>query len=858
MTRLPRTVQAHWLRLSTLRWISASFALMVLGLGAVAGWYGRADIERQALQSTEALARALEDHANQAFNTVDVTLATLSEAVRFDGIYAGEPLRLQQALAQAQASNPMLRSLSVLDGRGRVLASSAADNVGVRIDLKRLGTPGLGAVDKLSELTAGRDLADFAAIVAAEVQGLPAPVSRRAFLSLVRQAAGEQLRYVVAVLNPGFFDNRHSLMLPDSGHAAALFGINGRLISATEGIRLLPGQQLAAHRIFGDYLPAIESAAFIGVGIDGDKAVTAFRTLRHRPIAVVVERSFASLQDEFFELTAMIGCLIGAALLAIGGVFVLSLRNLRQHEILQSALEVSREQVAASEQDMRLLVEGVEELIFRTDALGVITFVNGRWQQLTGRSAAEARGRHLSELCLPDDRASVEALLLLGTAAPTRKPSPLLVRIQGAQRVCLLELVAVPVFRPDGSLLAFAGSASDVTERQRTQDALQSQLDLTARLFEVSPTALFVKDELGRFTSVNRAWLELMDLTSEQALGRNSAQIFGPMADAHLAYDMKLLAVGTTVRYENSLKRRNRPLRETLVAKVLLTHSDGSPAGVVGSITDLTEFRQTERRLLLAQQSVVQATRAKLAFERSFISMAAHELRTPLSGLRLETQLLAAAVEPGERKERNDNLLASVDRVSHVLSQLMLLSRVDGLSYAAADMGTIDLELMYFKVMSDLQERAVEREIRLRAQLSGYSVTGIEFCVFTIMRNLLDNALHYTPVGAQVRIWAESTDTAVAFIIDDSGPGIPVELRERAFERFYRLSRQQPKGAGLGLSIVRSIALLHGIKVVLQDSPLGGLRVRVVFERDPVELKVERDSHLVDLNPPAVVGGVPS
>ena len=847
MAKLPRAEQAHWLQLSTLRWISATSALVVLGLGGVAGWYGRVDIEHQALQSTEALARVLEDHANQAFNTVDVTLATLADAVRFDGIYAGEPQRLQQALAQAQANNPLLRSLSVLDSQGRVLASSAADNLGVLIDLKRLGVPGTTAVDKLSDLTAGRDLAEFAAISAAQAQGRQLPVSRSAFMSLVRLAAGAQPRYLVAVLNPGFFDNRHSLMLPDTGHVAALFGINGHLISATEGIRLAPGQQLAAHRVFGDYLPATESAAFIGVGIDGDKAVSAFRTLRYRPIVVVVERSFANLQDEFFELTEWIAGLTGIALMVIGGVFVLSLRNLRHYEVLQSALEISREQVAASEQNLRLLIEGVDELIFRTDTLGVITFVSGRWQQMTGRRSAEACGRRMSELCLPEHQASVEALLLVRTVAPTRKSDPLLVRIQGEQSVRLLELVVVPVFHSDGSLLAFAGSASDVTERQRTHEALQRQLDLTARLFEVSPTALFVKDQLGRFTSVNRAWLDLMDLTSEQVLGRNSLEIFGPQADDHLAQDQQLLALGATVRYESSLKRRNRPLRETLIAKVLLTHGDGSAAGIVGSIIDLTEFRQTERSLMQAQESVVQAARAKLAFERSFISMAAHELRTPLTGLRLETQLLAAAVEPVERLERSDNLLACVDRVSHVLSQLMLLSRVDGLSYAAADMATIDLGLVYFKVMSDLQERAVEREIRLRAQLNGYRVTGIEFCVFTIMRNLLDNALHYTPVGAQVRIWAESSATAVTFIVDDSGPGIPVELRERAFERFYRLSRQQPKGAGLGLSIVRSIAKLHGIKVALQDSPLGGLRVRVVFARHPVELNAELDSNLIAL-----------
>ncbi|MGS0754998.1 PAS domain S-box protein [Roseateles sp. GG27B] len=669
MAPKPTSEQAHWLRLSTLSWISGAFALVVLTCGGVTEWEGRIDIERQALHSVDALARALEEHANQAFNTLDVTLTTLADAVRSDGIYADEPLRLEQALAQAQASNPLLRSLSVLDGQGQVLASSAADNSGVLVDLKRLGTPIAGAVDKLSELTEGRDLAEFSAISAAQVLGVPLLPSRSAFLSLVRLADGAQPRYLVAVLNPGFFDNRHSLMLPDENHAAALFGINGRLISATEGIRLQPGQVIKAHRVFGGYLPDIESASFVGIGIDGEKAVTAFRTLRHRPIAVVVERSFASLQDEFFELTQWVVGLTGFALLTIGGVFALSLRNLRQHEVLQNALEESRERVASSEQDLRLLVEGVEELIFRTDALGCITFVNGRWQQMTGRSGAEARGRRLSELCLADHKASVDALFLPAEAGMARQPTPMLVRIQGAQSIRLIELAVVPVLRPDGDLLAFAGSASDVTERQRIQDALQSQLALTARLFEVSPTALFVKDELGRFTTVNRAWLELMDLTPEQVLGRNTLEIFGPLADFHLAHDQQVIALGATIRYENSLKRRNRPPRETIVAKVLLTHADGSPAGIVGSIADMTEFRQTERRLLLAQQTVVQATRAKLTFERSFISMAAHELRTPLTGLRLETQLLAAAAEPADRLERINNLLSSVDRVSHVLNR---------------------------------------------------------------------------------------------------------------------------------------------------------------------------------------------
>jgi signal transduction histidine kinase len=113
------------------------------------------------------------------------------------------------------------------------------------------------------------------------------------------------------------------------------------------------------------------------------------------------------------------------------------------------------------------------------------------------------------------------------------------------------------------------------------------------------------------------------------------------------------------------------------------------------------------------------------------------------------------------------------------------------------------------------------------------TVLGEEQALRTLLANLLDNALRYTPVGGHVLIAANCAPDSISVRIEDSGPGIPAEERTRVFDRFYRGEGTEEPGTGLGLAIVKSIAERYGLILVLSDSPAGGLAVRIDFRRAP-------------------------
>lgn len=222
-----------------------------------------------------------------------------------------------------------------------------------------------------------------------------------------------------------------------------------------------------------------------------------------------------------------------------------------------------------------------------------------------------------------------------------------------------------------------------------------------------------------------------------------------------------------------------------------------------------------------------------LSVERNLTAAASHELKTPLAALRLHAQVAARAQDEQDRATALRAVITCVDRITHLLHQLLVLARVDSLQQQEAAMSELSLERVYLDVMSDLQESAAARHIRLRADLGQTTLRGLEFGVFTLLRNLLANAIQYSPEGGEVHLAATRSGQVLQLTVDDAGPGIPAALRERAFERFYRLPDTRGAGAGLGLAIAQSIAQLHGARIELLDSPLGGLRVQVQFAASP-------------------------
>lgn len=219
-----------------------------------------------------------------------------------------------------------------------------------------------------------------------------------------------------------------------------------------------------------------------------------------------------------------------------------------------------------------------------------------------------------------------------------------------------------------------------------------------------------------------------------------------------------------------------------------------------------------------------------LSVERGFTAVAAHEMRTPLAGLRAHAQLATRAQSADELKQALDSLMVGADRAAHLLDQLLDLARVDNMPKNVESLfEPLALSDVHREVMQELGPRGDRKRIAFSARFQADRILGHRFAVHVLLRNLIANAIAYTPEGGQIEVSARREGDTIELCVDDSGPGIQPEDRERALQRFNRLGRTQVDGSGLGLAIVHSVTELHRAGLQLTDSPLGGLRVAVRF-----------------------------
>lgn len=247
-----------------------------------------------------------------------------------------------------------------------------------------------------------------------------------------------------------------------------------------------------------------------------------------------------------------------------------------------------------------------------------------------------------------------------------------------------------------------------------------------------------------------------------------------------------------------------------------------SDAGVPKEVSRLLD----ELNLLLRRMSQA------LQSQQRFVADAAHELRSPLTALKLQVQILARARDEQARTQAITRLLGGVDRASRLVEQLLSLARQDPLAQADArrDVALADcVESAAGDIMPLASARGIHIERHCDTQVMVY---GDEESLRMLVRNLLDNAARYTPEHGTVRIALTAGGGAAVLTVDDSGPGIPPDSRSRVFDRFYRLHGTNSNGSGLGLAIVKAIAERHGAVVKLDTSALGGLRVEVAFAHD--------------------------
>lgn len=222
--------------------------------------------------------------------------------------------------------------------------------------------------------------------------------------------------------------------------------------------------------------------------------------------------------------------------------------------------------------------------------------------------------------------------------------------------------------------------------------------------------------------------------------------------------------------------------------------------------------------------------RLSLAFEaeRRFTADAAHELRTPIAALLVHAENARRTRNEGTRTAALDRIAVAARRLQRLVEQLLTLSRLDP-DAGLGDWEPVNLAALATDEVRQASARADGAGVRLECDFHPLPpMQGNVVMLGVLIRNLLDNALRHTPRGGRVRLSTCSAAGAAEFVVQDDGPGVPPALRERVLERFYRAPGQGGEGSGLGLSIVRRIAEIHGASLRLEDAA-PGLKVVVSF-----------------------------
>jgi len=234
--------------------------------------------------------------------------------------------------------------------------------------------------------------------------------------------------------------------------------------------------------------------------------------------------------------------------------------------------------------------------------------------------------------------------------------------------------------------------------------------------------------------------------------------------------------------------------------------------------------------LVAALNDLLARLERALTAQREFVADAAHELRTPLTALRLQVQLAERARDPEERAAAFATLHQGLGRATHLVEQLLTLARQEP-EVVQRPPTEIDLAELARTVTAECAPLAEAKGLDLGVtRANAVTVRGDREGLHTLLANLVDNAVRYTPAGGRIDVSAYPETGQAVLEVVDTGPGIPREERERVFDRFYRRAANEMPGSGLGLAIVKNVADRHRARIVLEDGPNGvGLAVRVLF-----------------------------
>jgi PAS domain S-box-containing protein len=465
----------------------------------------------------------------------------------------------------------------------------------------------------------------------------------------------------------------------------------------------------------------------------------------------------------------------------------------------------AEQKLKVSEENWRVLAETVPQLVWTARPDGRLDYVNQRCSDLTQTDAEQALGSGWSQFLHPDD--SERTLALRQHAFATGEPFESEHRLKdgqtGAYRWFLAR--AMPVRDETGQIVKWFGTCTDIDEQKRTEEALRQSQERTSVLMNSNIIGITI-NEGEQIVDANDTFLRMTGYTREDLReGRmNVMHMTPPEYLARIQQARQELATQQLVTpYEKEYVCKDGSRLPVVVGRVVLKHH---PFQGIGFALDNSARKELEQR------------------KDDFISMASHELKTPLTSLKLQTQLLAKRLAKqgiSDAAPALSKMEVQGKQLERLIGELLDVSKIQAgrLEYVQEP---VDLEALLHEVAETMQQISTTHAVVVRGA-APCTLIGDQGRLEQIFINLISNAIKYSPDAETVEIDLSTSEDAVTVRVRDHGLGIPREQRDKIFERFYRATGPKQKaipGLGMGLYIVAEIVKRHGGTITV-DSEVG-------------------------------------
>ncbi|GHO62848.1 hypothetical protein KSC_017400 [Ktedonobacter sp. SOSP1-52] len=464
-----------------------------------------------------------------------------------------------------------------------------------------------------------------------------------------------------------------------------------------------------------------------------------------------------------------------------------------------------------AEAEIHALIDAIPQLVWTGRSDGSQDSCNQRWRDYTGLNTEEAQGEGWMQCLHPEDRQRVRSAWQRAVQTGWVYETELRLRhgTTGEYRWFLAR--AMPVHDERGQIIKWFGTNTDIEDRKQAEQQLKESREHLRVLAETVPQLVWSTGPDGLTEDWNQRFANYFHATPEQLRGYGWRQFLHPEEYDHVRA-VRDRSLETGEPYEKEYVCKDGSRLPVLVGGVLLQHHSFQ---VITFVLDNSARKELEQR------------------KDDFISMASHELRNPLTALKLHTTLLHRQLtKQGLQASALSSMQTQINKLTRLVEDLLDVSKIQAgkLEYQQE---SVDLDALLREIVDTMQQTHPSHTILVRGTVQAI-LLGDRDRLGQVFTNLLSNAIKYSPHAQTIEMDLSVSEDAVTIRVQDHGLGIPREQRDKIFERFYRVADPRQKaipGLGMGLYIVAEIVKHYGGTITVESEPGKGSTFQVMLPR---------------------------